>query len=354
MALHFLGPSNINVDEWNSIYNQVIRIMDNPSHYQDVLHGKVMATIFFEPSTRTMLSFQVAMQRLGGTSIGINDPSISSIMKGESLRDTISVISRYVDVIAMRHPKDGASYAASLFSKVPVINAGDGEHFHPTQALIDLVTIKMKKGTVDGLKIGICGHLSNHRSVLAFVEMISQFGKNSFYLISTPQLRLPEHLKKKLVIAGNTVKEVSKIEDVIADLDVLYMTRIQKERIHDNVEYERQKGIYILDLKKMSLANKNLIVMHPLPRVDEMSYLIDDDKRCVYFDQVEYGMYTRMALLLRTLCNKSRYLLREGNVEEQRNCSNSRCITKTESLPAMFYYDKNNECHCWYCDCNTS
>ena len=265
MGLDFLEPCNIDLDEWNNIYTQFVEVMNDPRRFQDVLHGKVMATFFFEPSTRTMLSFQVAMQRLGGTCIGFNDPSKSSIAKGENLRDTISVISRYVDIIVLRHPWDGAAYAASIFSKVPVINAGDGEHYHPTQALIDLVTIRLKKGTTTGLKIGICGHLSNHRSVLAFVEMISRLGKNTFYLVSTSKLGLPGQVKIMLEKMGNKIIEDSNLENVIPYLDVLYMTRIQKERIYDDKEYERQKGIYILDTNKMNLANENMIVLHPLP-----------------------------------------------------------------------------------------
>lgn len=354
MALHFLAPSDVDINEWNNIYSLATKIMDDPSQYQDALRGKVLANLFFEPSTRTMFSFQVAMQRLGGTCIGLNDPSISSMMKGENLRDTISVISRYVDVIVMRHPKDGASYAASIFSKVPVINAGDGAHFHPTQALIDLVTIKIKKGSLCGLRIGICGHLSNHRSVLALVKMLSQFGQNSFYLISTPQLGLPEHYKDMLISHGNSVIEIPILEDAISDLDVLYMTRIQRERIYDEEEFQRQKSIYILDTNKMTMANKNLIVMHPLPRVDEISNLIDDDERCVYFDQVEYGMYTRMALLLRILRKEKDNMPPKRIVNTQLSCSNPRCITKNEDLPTLFYKNAQNRSYCQYCDCVTS
>lgn len=353
MGKDFLGPYNINLDEWNKIYARFIEIMDAPYKFQNMLHGKVMATLFFEPSTRTMLSFQVAMQRLGGTCIGFNDPSKSSIAKGESLRDTISVISRYVDIIVLRHPWDGAAYAASIFSKVPIINAGDGEHYHPTQALIDLMTIRLKKGTISGLNIGICGHLSNHRSVLAFVKMISQLGENTFYLVSTPRLGLPESVKTMLGKRGNRIIEESKLENVISHLDVLYMTRIQKERIYNDKEYERQKGIYILDTNIMNLANENMIVMHPLPRVDEISYLLDCDKRCVYFDQAEYGMYTRMALLLHMLCNNEKdacYSNHAAIMDEKKECQNVRCITKTEDLPRLFYKNENNMFCCMYCD----
>lgn len=353
MKLDFLEPSNIGLDEWNNIYTQFVEIMDNPRKFQDVLHGKVMATLFFEPSTRTMLSFQVAMQRLGGTCIGFNDPSRSSMAKGENLRDTISVISRYVDIIVLRHPWDGAAYAASIFSKAPVINAGDGEHYHPTQALIDLITIRLKKGTTNGLKIGICGHLSNHRSVLAFVEMLSRLGTNTFYLVSTSKLRLPEQVKTMLKKMGNRIIEDSNLENVLPYLDVLYMTRIQKERIYDDKEYEKQRGIYILDTNKMNLANENMIVLHPLPRVDEISNLLDSDKRCVYFEQAEYGMYTRMALLLCILYNKRKCMCfsnRPTMVNEKLECPNIRCITKTEDLPKLFYKNENNVFCCRYCD----
>ena len=353
MKLHFLDPSNINLANWDNIYTQFIEIMKNPCEFQDVLRGKVMATLFFEPSTRTMLSFQVAMQRLGGTCVGFNDPSRSSMTKGENLRDTISVISRYVDIIVLRHPWDGAAYAASIFSKVPVINAGDGEHYHPTQALIDLMTIRLKKGTVSGLKIGICGHLSNHRSVLAFVEMISRLGENTFYLVSGSKLKLPEQVKIMLEKRGNRIIEDSKLENVIPYLDVLYMTRIQKERIYDDKEYERQKGIYVLDINKMKLANEDMIVLHPLPRVDEISNSLDCDKRCIYFEQAEYGMYVRMALLMQTLCNEKKdvyYSKWQAVVNEEIECSNTRCITKIEDLPQLFYQNKNNEFYCRYCD----
>ena len=273
--------------------------MKNPSAYSRVCEGKLMATLFYEPSTRTRLSFEAAMKRLGGEIIGFSEPNSSSVSKGESLADTMRVVSGYVDVIVMRHPIAGAAEEAINYTSVPFINAGDGGNQHPTQTLTDLLTIKSLKGTLNNHTIGLCGDLKYGRTVHSLVKAMIRYENNKFVFISPEELKMPNYIKEK--IKSYSYYETTKLDESLNKLDVLYMTRVQQERFADKEEYERLKDTYILDKEKMEHANKKMLVMHPLPRVNEISTDIDSDKRAVYFKQATYGMYVRMALIMKLL-----------------------------------------------------
>lgn len=272
------------------------------TRYQDVCRHKILATLFFEPSTRTRLSFESAMLSLGGSVLGFSSASNTSASKGESVSDTISVVSSYCDIIAMRHPKEGAPLVATRKSTVPLINAGDGGHNHPTQTLTDLLTIYREKGRLDNLTIGFCGDLKFGRTVHSLTKAMSRYKNIKFVFIAPSELKIPEYLKHDLLDAKNLdYKEVETIEEVIEDLDILYMTRVQKERFFNEQDYIRLKDTYILDLKKLEKSKSDLIVMHPLPRVNEIAIEVDDDPRAKYFDQVQNGRFMRMALILKML-----------------------------------------------------
>ena len=273
--------------------------MKNPSAYSRVCEGKLMATLFYEPSTRTRLSFEAAMKRLGGEIIGFSEPNSSSVSKGESLADTMRVVSGYVDVIVMRHPIAGAAEEAINYTSVPFINAGDGGNQHPTQTLTDLLTIKSLKGTLNNHTIGLCGDLKYGRTVHSLVKAMIRYENNKFVFISPEELKMPNYIKEK--IKSYSYYETTKLDESLNKLDLLYMTRVQQERFADKEEYERLKDTYILDKEKMEHANKKMLVMHPLPRANEISTDIDSDKRAVYFKQATYGMYVRMALIMKLL-----------------------------------------------------
>lgn len=294
---NLIEPSDLTVSEIDEICALAEQIIVNPKDFSDVCRGKILATLFFEPSTRTRLSFEAAMLRLGGTVEGFSEAASSSTSKGESLADTIRTVSSYVDVIAMRNPKEGAALLASKYSEVPVINAGDGGHFHPTQTLTDLVTIRALKGGFEGLTIGFCGDLKFGRTVHSLSQAMARYKNSKFVFISPKELCIPEYMMQDLKKAGVKCIESERLEDVIGDLDILYMTRVQKERFFNEQDYIRLKDSYILDRKKMQLAKPNMIVLHPLPRVNEIAPEVDDDPRAAYFKQVKYGMYARMALI---------------------------------------------------------
>ena len=270
----------------------------DPAAFQDVCRGKILAALFFEPSTRTRLSFEAAMLRLGGAVEGFSDAQSSSSVKGESLSDTIRVVSSYVDVIAMRSPKEGAALLASRFSSCPLINAGDGGHFHPTQTLTDLVTIRELRGGFENLTVGFCGDLKFGRTVHSLVQAMCRYKNNKFVFISPSELAIPEYIRESVLDAsGAEYESVHRLEDIIDTIDILYMTRVQKERFFNEQDYIRLKDSYILDKAKMKLARPDMIVLHPLPRVNEIAPEVDDDPRAAYFRQVKYGMYARMALI---------------------------------------------------------
>ena len=295
---HLISPLDFSVEELDDLLDLASDIEKNPDKYKEACKGKKIATLFYEPSTRTRLSFEAAMINLGGSVLGFSSADSSSASKGESVSDTIRIISCYADICAMRHPKEGAPLVAASKSSIPVINAGDGGHQHPTQTLTDLMTIRSLKGRLNNLTIGLCGDLKFGRTVHSLINALLRYENISFVLISPPELRVPEYIRENLTKAGAPFKEVTKLEDVMSDLDILYMTRVQKERFFNEEDYIRMKDSYILDKRKMKLAKDDMLVLHPLPRVNEISVEVDDDPRAVYFKQVQYGVYVRMALIL--------------------------------------------------------
>ena len=297
--IDILDLSVSEIEELTQIAEDIIK---NPAKYQEKCRYKKLATLFFEPSTRTRLSFEAAMMELGGNVIGFSEASSSSAAKGESVSDTVKTVGCYADIIAMRHPKEGAPLAASFKAEVPIINAGDGGHNHPTQTLADLLTIKMEKGGFDNLTIGLCGDLKFGRTVHSLINAMSRYKNIKFVLISPEELSLPDYIKKGVIEKNNIpYTETRDLEEAIADLDILYMTRVQRERFFNEADYIRLKDSYILTLEKLANAKKDLCVMHPLPRVNEISPEVDDDSRACYFKQVKYGKYMRMALILKLL-----------------------------------------------------
>lgn len=299
---YLIDPMDLSVEEINELIDIANDIIKDRTRYQDACRHKILATLFFEPSTRTRLSFESAMLSLGGSVLGFSSASNTSASKGESVSDTISVVSSYCDIIAMRHPKEGAPLVATRKSTVPLINAGDGGHNHPTQTLTDLLTIYREKGRLDNLTIGFCGDLKFGRTVHSLTKAMSRYKNIKFVFIAPPELKIPEYLKHDLLDAKNLdYKEVETIEEVFEDLDILYMTRVQKERFFNEQDYIRLKDTYILDLKKLEKSKSDLIVMHPLPRVNEIAIEVDDDPRAKYFDQVQNGRFMRMALILKML-----------------------------------------------------
>lgn len=299
---HLMSPVDFTVEELDEILELAGKIEKNPEKYAHACDGKKLATCFYEPSTRTRLSFEAAMMNLGGNVIGFSSASSSSAAKGESVSDTIRMISCYADICAMRHPKEGAPLVASMHSSIPVINAGDGGHQHPTQTITDLLTIKSLKGRLGDLTIGLCGDLKFGRTVHSLIKALSRYKNVKFVLISPEELRIPGYIREEVLEANNIeYKEVVRLEEVMPELDLLYMTRVQKERFFNEEEYVRMKDFYILDKKKMELAKEDMLVLHPLPRVNEISIEVDDDPRAVYFKQVQYGVYARMALILTLL-----------------------------------------------------
>ena len=299
---YLIDPMDLSVEEIDELIDIANDIIKDRTRYQDVCRHKILATLFFEPSTRTRLSFESAMLSLGGSVLGFSSASNTSASKGESVSDTISVVSSYCDIIAMRHPKEGAPLVATRKSTVPLINAGDGGHNHPTQTLTDLLTIYREKGRLDNLTIGFCGDLKFGRTVHSLTKAMSRYKNIKFVFIAPPELKIPKYLKHDLLDAKNLdYKEVETIEEVVEELDILYMTRVQKERFFNEQDYIRLKDTYILDLKKLEKSKSDLIVMHPLPRVNEIAIEVDDDPRAKYFDQVQNGRFMRMALILKML-----------------------------------------------------
>ena len=299
---HLMSPLDLSVEELEHLLDLANDIERNPKKYAHACDGKKIATLFYEPSTRTRLSFEAAMMNLGGKALGFSSADSSSAAKGESVSDTIRVVSCFADICAMRHPKEGAPLVASLVSKIPVINAGDGGHQHPTQTLTDLLTIRSLKGRLDNITIGLCGDLKFGRTVHSLIEALVRYPNVKFVLISPEELRIPDYIREDVLRAsGHEFEEVTRLEDALPKLDVLYMTRVQKERFFNEDDYVRMKDFYILDKEKMKLAGPDMLVLHPLPRVNEISTEVDSDPRAAYFKQVQYGVYVRMALILTLL-----------------------------------------------------
>ena len=298
---NLIGITDLTIEEIDHLIDIANDIVENPESYVDICKGKKLATLFFEPSTRTRLSFEAAMLELGGSVLGFAGASSSSAAKGESVSDTVETVCCYADIIAMRHPKEGAPMVASRRTTVPIINAGDGGHFHPTQTLTDLLTISRKKGKLENLTIGLCGDLKFGRTVHSLVEAMLRYPNIKFVMIAPEELRIPKYLREELDRAGADWKEVQSMEEAMPELDVLYMTRVQRERFFNEEDYIRLKDTYILDLEKLETAKEDLTIMHPLPRVNEISVKVDDDPRACYFFQALCGKHIRMALILNLL-----------------------------------------------------
>ncbi|MCR1917798.1 aspartate carbamoyltransferase [Frisingicoccus caecimuris] len=299
---HLINPLDFSVEETEELLLLAEDIAKDRSRYSEICHGKKLATLFYEPSTRTRLSFEAAMLNLGGNVLGFASGGDSSASKGESVADTIRVVSCYADIVAMRHPKEGAALVAATHASVPVINAGDGGHQHPTQTLTDLLTIHSLKGHLDNLTIGLCGDLKFGRTVHSLISALVRYPGIKFVLISPEELKVPSYIRKEVLQKnGIEFKETEDLESVMPELDILYMTRVQRERFFNEEDYIRLKDKYILDMNKMALAREDMLVLHPLPRVNEISVEVDNDPRAVYFKQAQFGVYVRMALIMKLL-----------------------------------------------------
>ena len=337
--------NDFSLDEIEKILEKAFEIKNCPERFKNAMEGKILATLFFEPSTRTQFSFQTAMYRLGGHTIGFSNSLNSSVSKGEDLKDTIKIVSGYADIIVIRHPLEGAAMLASLFSSCSVVNAGDGGHLHPTQTLTDIFTILEYKRQLFNLTIGVCGDLKYSRTVNSLVEFLNRFKDNKFVLISNEDFKLSGALKENIEKKGNTFIESSSLKDSIKDLDVLYMTRMQKERFEQN--QNKKEDLILLNEEILKLAKSDLAVMHPLPRTKEIDSLVDKDKRAIYFDQALNGVYVRMALIL--------YLLEEEKEKKKMKekkefvCENKNCITKTEQYLPKYFREDENGVFCEYC-----
>lgn len=344
---HIIDLCDLTEKEFSDLYKLTTNIIDRPEGYTDACRGKVLGSLFYEPSTRTNLSFSTAMMRLGGSVVGFSDPNSSSTAKGETLKDTISMVSSYADMIVMRNPREGAAKAASMYSSVPVINAGDGGHLHPTQTLTDMVTILRMRGSADHMKIGLCGDLKYGRTVHSLLHFLARYRNVQVYLIAPDALKLPDYMMQFLKAHNMPFCEVPDIDQALPELDVLYMTRIQRERFSTVQEYENLEGNYQLTAEKLRRAKSDMLILHPLPRVDEITQDVDDDPRAVYFKQARYGMFGRMALLLTLSKLPFERAAHQAVVPRNVKCTNHRCITQTEPyLPLL----GTAGMRCPYCD----
>lgn len=299
---NLIEPMDLTLEELDEIFDLADEIIADPKKFTHTCDGYLLTTLFYEPSTRTRFSFEAAMNRLGGRVIGFSEPNASSVAKGESIADTIRTVACYADIVVMRHPKEGAPQVAAQYSDIPVVNAGDGGHQHPTQTLTDLLTIRTLKKRLNNLTIGCCGDLKFGRTVHSLIKALSRYENNKFVLISPEELEIPEYIKKEVLKKRNIgFKQVRTMEEAMKEIDVLYMTRVQRERFFNEEDYIKLKDTYILDNEKMNNAKEDMIVLHPLPRVNEIAYEVDSDNRAVYFKQAKYGMYVRMALILKLL-----------------------------------------------------
>lgn len=352
---HLIEPTDLTKLETDQIISLAEEIISNPDNYNEKMRNRKLATLFYEPSTRTRLSFTSAMMELGGNVLGFSDARNSSVSKGETVQDTVRVVGCFSDIIAMRHSVEGAPLAAAEVSEVPIINAGDGSHSHPTQTLTDLLTIKCELGHIDGITIGFCGDLRFGRTVHSLIKALTRYKDIKVVLIAPDELRLPDYIKHDVCDKmGVEYKEVSTIEEVIGDLDVLYMTRVQKERFLDEDEFDRVKDSFVLDAKKMSLAKEKMAVLHPLPRVNEILQEVDADPRAAYFRQVRNGKFVRMALISKLLewKNDPGHTMPEHDYITDRSlhCANHKCICNNEKVQPRFHVSEDGTVRCWYCD----
>lgn len=355
---HLIDPSDLSLEELNEIIDLACDIIADRQKYAEVCKGKKLATLFYEPSTRTRLSFTAAMMELGGNVLGFSDANSSSVSKGETVADTTRVVNNFTDIIAMRHPVEGAPLVSALNSSTPVINAGDGSHAHPTQTLTDLLTIKREIGRFENLTVGFCGDLKFGRTVHSLIKALSKFKNINIVLIAPDELKLPSYVKHEVCDKlGLPYEEVKSLEEVIDKLDVLYMTRVQKERFLDEEEYDRVKDCFVLTADKLKNAKPEMRILHPLPRVNEIAVDVDADPRAAYFRQVENGKFVRMALMLKLLewadkPEKHKELLREDVVRGEYRCSNPRCISNTEACTESLFRPSadGNGVRCVYCE----
>lgn len=354
---HLIDPTDLSVAEIGQIIALAEDIIANRAKYSEACKGKKLATLFYEPSTRTRLSFTAAMLELGGQVIGFSDANSSSVSKGETVADTVRVIRCFADIIAMRHFKEGAPLVASQYAGIPVINAGDGSHAHPTQTLTDLLTIKREKGRFDNMTIGFCGDLKFGRTVHSLIKALSRYSNIKVILIAPQELRLPDYMLAEMAENSRLeFREVETMEEVMPELDILYMTRVQKERFLDEEEFNRVKDSFVLDPSKLRTAKSDMIVLHPLPRVNEITRAVDNDPRAAYFRQVENGKFVRMALIYTLLkWAEGEKLaavpdLAEGMfIDRSMKCPNSRCISATEDVDPLFV-KAGDTCRCAYCE----
>lgn len=355
---HLIDPTDLSAEEIHGILTLAEEIIADRARFSEACRGKKLATLFYEPSTRTRLSFTAAMLELGGQVIGFSDAASSSVSKGETVADTVRVVRCFADIVAMRHFKEGAPLVASQYAGIPIINAGDGSHAHPTQTLTDLLTIKREKGRLDHLTIGFCGDLKFGRTVHSLIKALSRYEGIEVILISPEELRLPDYMLQEMGADSKlTFREVRTMEEVMPELDILYMTRVQKERFLDEEEFDRVKDSFVLDPSKMAAAREDMIVLHPLPRVNEITRAVDNDPRAAYFRQVENGKFVRMALiytLLRWADENRPYertpVFSEEYVTEGLVCPNKRCISATEDVDPIFRRGADGVCRCAYCE----
>ncbi len=355
---HLIDTTDISVAEVDQIINTALDIIANREKYAEAAKGKKLATLFYEPSTRTRLSFTSAMMELGGSVLGFSDAASSSVSKGETVADTVRVLGCFADVIAMRHSKEGAPLVASHYSRVPVINAGDGSHAHPTQTLTDLLTIRREKGRLDNLTIGFCGDLKFGRTVHSLIKALSRYEGINVVLIAPEELRLPSYIRREVCDKNNIpTREVTTMEEVLPELDILYMTRVQKERFLDEEEFERLKDSFILNSERLQAAKPDMIVLHPLPRVNEITRDVDNDPRAAYFRQVENGKFVRMALIYTLLkwaeeqpVEGQTPRLRGEEVHNDWQCSGRQCISNVEDVDKLFHSTAEGEYRCAYCE----
>ena len=359
---HLIDPMDLSIEEIDNLLAVGDDIIANPEKYSEVCKGKKLATLFYEPSTRTRLSFESAMMELGGNVIGFSSANSSSASKGESVADTVRTVGNFADIIAMRHPKEGAPMVASLNAPIPVINAGDGGHQHPTQTLTDLMTIHRVKGRLNNMTVGLCGDLKFGRTVHSLISALSRYEGIRFVLISPDELKIPDYVKVNVLDKKQIpYTEVSSLDEAMPELDILYMTRVQRERFASQEEYERLKDCYILTPEKLESAKADMCILHPLPRVNEISVAVDKDPRAKYFYQVFCGKTIRKALIMKLLgltpapLNKEFEAPerhdREGEVMEGITCQNPACITTIEQeLPHMFRHSEDHQCRCIYCE----
>lgn len=355
---HLIDPTDLTMAELNEIIALAEDIIENRSKYSEVCKGKKLATLFYEPSTRTRLSFSAAMMELGGSVLGFADAKNSAVSKGETVADTAKVIGCFADIITMRHHIEGAPLVAAQHSDVPIINAGDGSHSHPTQTLTDLLTIKREKGHIDNLTIGFCGDLRFGRTVHSLIKALSRYEGVKVILIAPQELRLPLYLKQEVCDANNVYyKEVETMEEVMPELDILYMTRVQKERFLDEDDFDRLRDSFILDPEKLETARKDMVILHPLPRVNEIAKSVDSDPRAAYFNQVKNGKYVRMALICKLLewaddKNKAVALIPDDCIVNEHRCPNRRCISNMEEVDMLFSKSANDDetYRCVYCE----